>query len=175
MQLTLPDGRVYRITSHVDATMEQTSQYLFNGAEQVGAVYEQYTERGGQSGRGDGLKQNVAVGSGGGQHVISVDALQYVDSEDQWGDSDPSDSAVSKRDELNHALNTTRISSDNPAVLELGEYSDGGRFGPLPVVMQQSTLGVSATDEGPSIVTVNLQMLEAADLSEPVDSEGLVG
>lgn len=169
MRLTLPDGQVYRISSDVDATMQQTWQYLFNGGQQALAMFEEYSAGGGQDGRGDGLKQSAALGAGAGRHVITIDAIQYVGSDDEWGDTDPGDSAVTKRDTLDHALNTVRISSDsgNLATLEVGEYSSGGKFDPLPVVMLETQLGVAAT-ESASFVDVNLQMLEGADVQDIV-------
>lgn len=176
VRLELPDGRVYRLTSNVETTMEQTWQWLFNGGQQAVALYEQYVEGdGGQSGRGDGLKQSAAVGTGAGQHIINVQGIQYQDSGDEWGDTNDDDSAVTKRDELNQALNTVRISSDNVAILETGEYSSFGQLNPIPVVVQQSRLGVSATDDGVSIVTVNLELLEAADISQAIHGQELTG
>lgn len=175
VRLTLPDGRVYRLTSDVETVMEQTWQWLFNGGQQALALYDQFVAGGGQSGRGDGLKQSTAIGSGAGQHVIKVNGIQYQDSDDAWGDTSSGDAAITKRDELNQALNTVRISSDNVALLEAGEYSSGGEYDPLPVVVLQSSLGVSATEDGVGIVTVSLELLEAADISTPVHGQELNG
>lgn len=176
VRFELPDGRVYRMTSNVETTMEQTWQWLFNGGQQALALYEQFaSDNGGQSGRADGLKQSAAIGAGAGRHVIQVQSIQYTDSGDEWGDTSPSDAAITKRDELNQALNTVRISSDNVALLEAGEYSASGEYDPLPVVVLQSSLGVSATDDGVGVVTVELELLEAADISEAIHGQELTG
>lgn len=177
VRLTLPNNETYRISSHVDTTMEQTWSFLFNGGSQAIALFEQYqSETGGQDGRADGLKQSAALGAGAGRHVITVNGIQYVDSGDQWGGLDLSTAAATTiRDEFNNALNTTRISSDNPATLELGEYSSGGSLNPIPVVAQQSTLGVEATEEGHTIVTVNLELLESADVQQAIHGSNQSG
>ena len=169
MRLTLPDDQVFRISSDVTTIPEQVWQWLFNGGEQALSLYEQFVaEDGGQSGRGDGLKQSGALGAGAGRHVIKIDAIQYVDSEDTWGDTDPGDPAITKRDTFNNALNTVRIASNNVAVLEFGEYSSNGKFGPLPVVCLQSTLPLGPDDEAPSAFGVNLELLETADLEQTI-------
>ena len=170
VRLTLPNNEEYRIKSHTDVSMEQVWQFLFNGGEQAVALFEQFfAEEGGQSGRGDGLKQSAALGTGAGRHIVTVDAIQYVESDDEWGGLDLSTaSSTTIRDKFNNALNTTRIASDNPALFETGEYSSGGMFDPLPVVMQQSNIGTAATEDGHTVVTINLQMLEAADVSEAI-------
>jgi len=176
VRLTLPDDRVYRLTSNVETTMEQTWQWLFNGGEQALALYEQYVDgNGGQSGRADGLKQSAAIGPGSGRHVINVQGIQFRDSDDTWGDTDPGDRAITKRDELDRALNTVRISSDNVAIYEAGEYSSVGRFDPIPVVVLQSQLGISATDDGTGVVTVSLELLESADISQAIHGQELTG
>jgi len=166
-ELTLPAGKTFRVRSDTNIQTEQQTRYLFNGGSQALALFEQFFDDGGQEGRADGLRQSAYLGAGAGVHRIQLEGVQYQDSPDEWGDAAPGDPPAAKRDELNNALNTTRITSEKPATLAFGEYSQSGRFDALPVAIPQSTIGVDTRNERSS-VTVQLECVEAADLRETI-------
>jgi len=169
-RLTLPDDTVFRVTKDVQTTPEQTTQFLFNGGQNALALYEQYVDDGGQSGRADSLRQTTALGTGAGIRTIVAEGVQYQDSGDQWGSASPGDSAVTKRDIIDNAIATTRISSEQPAELEFGEYSGPGLFSPIPIAIQQFSAPLDATDEASSF-GVRLECLEVADLQQTIHGQ----
>lgn len=173
-RLTLPAGDVFRVRKNVETTLDQQTQFLFNGGTQALALYKQFVENGGQQDRADSLKQSATLGAGAGTRTIQVRGTQYVDSQDAWGSASASDSATTKRDVFDQALATADIDSENPATLELGEFSTGGQFDPLPVVILQSSITTDTTQEASSL-GVSLECMETASLDDIIHGQDLTG
>lgn len=168
VKLTLPDGQVFETSRQVVVNYQHQANFLINTGSRIGTVYEQYVnERGGQTDKGDGLGQNFYAIPGL-EHVMEVTARDHTDNPDSWGSATGSDSATTRGQTLDRALNTVTIDSGNIATFEHGEYSTSGAYDPIPVVVLQSNIEV--TEEDPSAYRINMTLAEAVDGTLAVDA-----
>lgn len=165
-RLELPNGDAFETTTEVVSQIQQEPQYFFNGGRDLTALYAEATG-GDQTGA-------AYVGTGAQVMTFEVQFYQHEGSDDEWGDTVPSDSMTTKRDALNRSLAQTRITSDNPAVLHMGEYSSSGAYGPKTVVLLQSQLTVNPTEES-SRMEGSLTLGDAADLRDIETAAGMPG
>jgi hypothetical protein len=152
----------------ISVVYKLTTDYLVNPGGAVAAAMDQYVARGGQ-GIGDGLGQNPYLGP------IPIHSFELRfdkwegETGAEWGGLAADATRLEKLQALDHALNSRLISSNNLAIFEHGEYSDGGRYGPLPVVVKDANLAFDAA-EGPSTFTSNITLYEAMDAAAAVDT-----
>lgn len=165
-RLELPNGDVFETRTEVVSQIQQEPQYFFNGGRDLTALYSEAT----------GSSQSGAVYAGSGAQIqtFELQFYQHEDSQEEWGDAAPSDNMVTKRDVFNEALAATRITSDNPALLEVGEYATTGRYGPRTVVLLNSELTVNPREES-SRMEGSLTFGDAADLSDIETAVGMPG
>ena len=90
----------------------------------------------------------------------------------QWGGYAGAD-AITQKDVFMHAVESTRSDSFHPATLETGEYSSGGLFSPVSVVLEEPTLQVQTGMENAATGTITC--LKAADVDELIDSVTRLG
>lgn len=165
-KLDLPSGETFVSTTEVETTLDQDVQFLFDGANQILALFEQYIQNG-PGGPGDGLGESAFLGSGARVQRITVEFERNIDSSESWGESSAGDPAVSQRDTLNRALETVSLDSTKTATLAWGEYSETGKYAPKDVVLEQSTLP-SGLEQGASSFRGTLDFLEAADFENVI-------
>lgn len=170
-RLTLPNGDVFRAKSNIEDSHQQEYQFLFDGFRNALALYNQF-----DGNDGNANTQTVFLGSGAGIRRIDITFDQYEDSLEEWGKAAPGDDKTIKRDVLDQAIATTEITSTSPAVLEKGEFSTDGEFGPLNVVVQNSNLTVSYNeDQSVSAFNGTITFLDAGDLNDVKTAAGLTG
>ncbi len=125
---------------------------------------------------GDGIRQELSFDIGGGIHAITLDFRGYTGSPHQWGDSGTGGTATDATGEDLHAqmavfdryLNAARIDSTNPAILEVGEYSTEGRYGPLQVVPENPNMMFDSTEQS-SLYDGSVTWVETVDLQQTID------
>lgn len=125
---------------------------------------------------GEGIRQELSFDVGGGIHAITLDFRGYTGSPYQWGATGNGDSPTDATGEDVHAqmavldryLNTARIDSTNPAILEVGEYSEQGRYGPLRVVPENPNMRFNSVEET-SIYDGSITWVETIDLQQSLD------
>ncbi len=125
---------------------------------------------------GDGLRQELSFDVGAGIHAITLDFKGYTGSPHQWGDSGAGGTPTDATGEDLHAqmavfdryLNAARIDSTNPAILEVGEYSTEGRYGPLQVVPENPDVMFDSTQQS-SLYDGSVTWVETVDLQQTID------
>lgn len=129
---------------------------------------------------GEGIRQEVSLDFGGGINAWTLDYQGATASSDRWGDSGNGGTQTDATGEDIHAqmcvldkyLNSTTIDSDNPAVLEVAEYSEAGRYDPISVVPENPN-AVFDSQEQSSVFDGSITLVETADLREVYDAAGL--
>jgi hypothetical protein len=117
---------------------------------------------------GAGKGQAVAGDIGAGRHVVQLDFRNVSQSEHRWGNSGEGGTPADATGEDIHAqlavldryLQRALIDSTNPAILEISEYSEEGRYAPLkvkprnPNVVFDSTTSTSVGDGTMALVEI---------------------
>jgi hypothetical protein len=175
-RLTFPDGTTFRAQSESSVTPEQDIRFLFDGLNNILALFEQYVANGGQGGdTADGLGQGVFLGSGARIQTFDVQFTRAVSSDAPWGDIDtnvdPPPAPETFRDTLNRKVETTALDSDNPAVLEFGEYAAGAdhKYGPKTVILSNLRFDPSLGQS--SEVSGTLECIEASDAGQVIHGQ----
>lgn len=168
-RLELPNGNgAFEASVNITSQIGQEPRYFFEGGRNVTALY----------GGSDGSDQSGAVYAGTGATVrtIELQFVQYEGSDDEWGplETTQDHSMTTYRDILDNALEQSRITSQSPATLQFGEYSDSGLLDPLTVVLVGSELSVDYTQDS-SRMTGTLRLGDAADLGEIETAAGMPG
>ncbi|WP_135363437.1 hypothetical protein [Halosimplex halophilum] len=174
VRLDLPgDSGTYRFTDDLIVDENHITSFLYDGqGGQFTAIFENWLQQtGGQQGVDDSPMQSAFAGVGAGTRTFNIEAVVYEDSDDTFGNTVPSDSAVSKAQTFMHDLANARIDSTRTATFEWAEYSEDGKFGPLAVVPTERDIDTNRR-ESSSEAGVRLTLVEAANLSETVDSLG---
>lgn len=169
MDLTLPGEQRFVAEGNLEFTHGITNQFFVDGAAGALAGFEQFFDQIGQDLMGDSLKQQLFLGMGSGAHEITIEFTTWQGDTREWGGFGSDASPTTKLQALNRALSTTRITSDSPATLEIGEYSSSGSYNPLPVVVKESTLTFSSREQASSF-DGHIQFIESADVSDPIDA-----
>ncbi|SIR99662.1 hypothetical protein SAMN05421858_5050 [Haladaptatus litoreus] len=108
-------------------------------------------------------RSGMFIDLGGGVRMVQIEAHSYEGNANPFGGSGGAD-PWTQADELVHAIETTQIDSRGTATLEYGEYSSGGKYGPIPVVIEEPTVQLDA--ERGQIAEFSLTCLKAADLTD---------
>jgi hypothetical protein len=170
IKLTLPGGGddTFEAQGNISVVYKLITDYLVNPAGAIASSYNEYVEQGGQ-GIGDGLGQNVYLGPIP-IHQIELRFDKWEgETGAEWGGVAADASRLKKLQKLDYELNTRAIDSARQVKFEHGDYSDGGDFGPLPVVVKDSNLAFDAA-EGPTTMTSNLTLLESIDATDSIDN-----
>lgn len=125
---------------------------------------------------GEGIRQELSFDVGGGIHYVELDFRGYEGSPHQWGDSGNGGTTTDATGEDVHAqmavldkyLNSTRIDSTNPAILEVSEYSTEGRYAPLEVVPENPNARFNSNEET-SIFDGSSTWVETVDIQQAID------
>jgi hypothetical protein len=157
--MELPNGDVFVGSGGLSVQIAQTPQWLFSGLQEIFAAAD------GIQGSSGALTEQVFQGAGSKIRTFTVNFAQFTGSTQSWGDANADDDITTKMQTLDHALATTRITSDSPAKLEFGEYSDAGKYSAIAVVPGETTLLVDFGEQT-SHFEPELQWLDAVDLSE---------
>ncbi|MDQ2052836.1 hypothetical protein RBH26_20555 [Natronolimnohabitans sp. A-GB9] len=122
------------------------------------------------------IRQELSIDVGAGIHAITLDFRGYTGSPYQWGDSGEGGTPTDATGEDLHAqmavfdryLQAARIDSTNPAILEVGEYSEAGRYSPLQVVPENPDVVFDSTEQS-SIYDGSVTWVETLSLEESLD------
>jgi len=171
LRLELPDGRIFVAEGSLDLNFGTETQYAVNGFNQLLALFEEFAPE--LVDTANGRKQTVVLGAGAGRHIIRVSGTVAEGEANQWGGIGTDASALAKAQELDSALNSVSIDSEQavtdggPAILELGEYSDAGKFAPLTVGVTQSDIRLN-TQEQTSVLDFDIEFLDIVDLRNSI-------
>lgn len=125
---------------------------------------------------GEGIRQELSFDAGAGIHAITLDFSGYTGSTHRWGATGDGGSQIDATGEDLHAqmavfdrfLNAARIDSTNPAILEVGEYSESGRYAPLRVVPENPQVRFDSTEES-SVYEGSVTWVETVDIQRVID------
>jgi len=125
---------------------------------------------------GEGIRQEISADAGAGLHICEVDYSGVEGAGVQWGDGsdDPKRDATAegihaRMSVLDHYLQRATIDSFEPAILEIAEYSEKGRYGPLNVVPRNPNAVFDST-ESTSVYDGQIAFVETQSLTDkPVD------
>lgn len=142
------------------------------------------------AGDGQSKRKGYYVDLGSGEHIIELSFTGWAgaraadDTPLQWGNTGNPDTLtvadatgadpITQLQVLDHYIQVGIIDSNNPARLEIGEYSPGGLFDDalgkdhLDVVLEQPRFERNSKD--PSTFDGKMTCIEAASLSEPADA-----
>lgn len=128
---------------------------------------------------GEGIRQTLTMDVGMGRHVITTDFRAFSGSPNQWGngsgnpvfDATGEDDVHAQLAILDKYLNTATLDSANPAFLDVGEYSEEGRFNTLKVVPRNPNFRFDSSEESStadgSIDWVETQAIAEKDSDQP--------
>ena len=127
---------------------------------------------------GNGVRQSVSVDVGGGAHVVTLDFSGFEGSPHQWGDSGdgntPTDATgegvLAQMSVFDKYLNATTLDSQNPATIEVAEYSTDGRYAPLDVVPRNPNVRFDTAEQS-SVYDGSVDWVETINASDPVDAQ----
>lgn len=167
--LTFPDGTEFVAKRDISITYGTESQFVFSGLNNTVALFEEYLNAGGKTGRSNSKMSSVRIGSGAGIHRITISFFQFEGSDETWGDSNPGDSARSKLETLDRSITEDAPTTNDPAVYEGGEYSTSGKYDPIDVIIESSNLPYDV-NENVSGFTGSITLLDSVDFQEAIDS-----
>lgn len=165
VKMTLPDSTVFEARGDLTVTISQQPSWLFDGFQELFAAEEAITGSGGD------LTEQVFQGAGSRIRRFQIDFAQWEGSTDSWGSAAADDDIMVKMQTLDNALASTRITSDNVATLEFGEYTSGGSFDSISVVPGEVTLPVNY-EENTSVFRPTVNWLDAVDLDQTLHELG---
>jgi hypothetical protein len=127
---------------------------------------------------GEGIRQELSKDIGGGLHTVELDFTGIDQHDNQWGDTGNGGTKTDATGEdvhaqmcvLDHYIQRTTIDSENPAILEIAEYSQEGRYAPLKVVPRNPN-AVFDSAESASVWDGSITWVETVDLRQPLDTE----
>lgn len=194
--LTLPEANIdgngpttakFHFAGDLRVTMRIERNYLLktDGAELQFAsiLLEAFDELSGSTGinvpnPGDSKHKTLAWNYGAGSAVVEIDFKGWTGSTERWGDTgDDSqltagdatgEDAFTQLQVLYRWLSMTEVDSLTPATIEFGEYSSGGLYGPMSVLVEQPTFDFD-TNEGASTFDGNLVFVETYPIDTPID------
>jgi len=162
VKIVLPNsGGTFVAKGDLKVEITQTPQWLFNGLQEIFAAADQL------SGSSGALTEQVFQGAGSKVRTFNVELTQWEGSTDTWGNANADDDIIQKMQELDHALATTRITSDATASLEVGEYSSAGKYDPVSVVPGEVSLPVDFSEDTSSF-RATVTWIDAVDLTQDI-------
>jgi hypothetical protein len=87
-------------------------------------------------------------------HRITLHLGEWSGKSGTWGDLKETADREEKLQALAHAVRERSITRHRPAFFEHGEYSEEGRYGPLPVVVHDVQLPTEARGDQPAELTL---------------------
>lgn len=135
-------------------------------------------------GDGTNKRQNFFIDLGGGIHAVEISFRGWEGAQDdsgnnvQWGNdsaqtktqaSATGQDPITQIDVLMRYLTVGEYDSRNTGTLEYGEYSSGGLYSPLNVVVEGPTMTRAASDG--QWYDGNMQCIVAADLTTAWDAQ----
>lgn len=168
---------VFRASENVQVTHQTQPLFLIDGLRNAVKFYNDYIDDGGQPGRADSNYAALFEGFGAGVHTVEITFQMYEGSTDTWGDANDGDSPTTKMQVLNRKITTTRVTSDSPGLLEVGEYNNPDNFSgissslydPIPVALGEANLSFTP-EEQVSDFTGSMTFYEAVDAGQAVDA-----
>lgn len=174
MRLEFDDGTVFRTRKLNQISHDTTPLYKIDGFQTFITIYNNYIDQGGQDGRADSNMSGLFAGFGAGIHTVRIQFIKNKGDGETWGGSDTSeggDDILSILQTLNRAITTKRADSESPAILQVGEYSDSGKYNPIPVAIGETQLPLNPQDiEEVSVFTGSLEFYDSVDLTQAVSS-----
>jgi len=155
-------GGTFVAKGDLKVEITQTPQWLFNGLQEIFAAADEL------SGSSGALTEQVFQGAGSSVRAFNIEFVKWQgETGTSFGGADDDDDIIVKMQELDHALATTRITSDAPATLEFGEYSSAGKYNPVSVVPGEVTLPVDFS-ENTSSFRATVTWIDAVDLTQDI-------
>lgn len=132
----------------------------------------------GDLGIGEGIRQELSLDIGGGLHLVDIDWTGIEEHDNQWGATGNGGSKIDATGEdvhaqmcvFDHYLQRATIDSTNPAVLEVAEYSEAGRYAPLKVVPRNPNAVFDST-ESSSVFDGSITWVETISIDQPLDTK----
>lgn len=176
-RLEFHDGTVFRATSNVIISHQTQPAFLLDGLRNFVTLYNTYIDGGGQPGQADSNYSAVFYGFGAGVHTVQIQFQEYKGDTSTWGSSSQNDEPLTKLDELNRVITTTRADSELPALLEVGEYNDPSNHSgisssdhsPIPVAIGETDLTYTQ-EEQVSDFDGQITLYDAIDVAQSVDA-----
>jgi len=143
----------FEATANLTVNLRPTSNFVFDTqGDFIGAINGLVNGNASQ-------KENIVVGRGG-TFRATITLTQFPGSGNSWGGADPAtDDAIQLGNELAQQLRTAGIDSTRPATFEHGEFSSGGRYGPISVAVPEVEIP-NDLEQNPSSVECRIDLLE---------------
>lgn len=192
-RVTIPDARpygddrdpatgVFVFPSDVRVEIETRTKQFFESSGETAVILEWLADQAGVDLPGTGLRQTLAFDFGSGTHAVTLDFRSFTGSEYRWGDSGnggtKGDASVedvfSQMSVLDRYIQTATLDSENPAILEVAEYSEEGRYGPLAVMPENPTLSFDSQEQS-STFDGSITWIETLSLEQVIDGRNQRG
>lgn len=127
-----------------------------------------------------GIRGELAWDIGNGIHAITIDFSGFTGSPHRWGDSGEGGTPYDATGEDIHSqmsvldayLNNATMDSWNPAILEVGEYSEEGRYGPLTVTPENPNVRFNSGEQS-SVFDGSVTWVEVINATAPMDADAV--
>lgn len=148
-----PNEAAYEFTVETDALFDSSGAV----AQLSDVILEYFNE--GDTTPGESLRGTLSFDAGLGSHVFTIDFREVTGDATRWGNTGEGGTKGDATGEDVHAkaavfdryLATTTLDSFNPAILEVGEYSEEGRYGPINVVPRNPNQRFASGEESSTI------------------------
>lgn len=117
-----------------------------------------------------GFRQGIYLDLGGGEHIVELEATGWEGSNLPFGGVGGQDPST-QMNVLENVLVETQIDSVSPATIEFGEYSSGGMFSPLNVVVEGPR--ITRSQRSPSTFDIEMVFIETASFESGVFADAL--
>jgi hypothetical protein len=161
-------GREFHMVGNVQVTQQMMIDYILEGfGSNVSAVLDQFFD-------GEGRRQGAYLDLGAGDSIFEFSFQGWKGAEDSdgnpvpWGGVSGADPLVQMQVFMD-ALRQTTTDSMNPARLQVGEYSPGGRLDSSLTVALQSPR-MSHVAEEPHTFDGDLQCIECSNIAVTRDA-----
>lgn len=162
-----PNETAYEFTIETDAFFDSSGL-----ASQLSDVVIGYYQEGDPS-AGESPRQTLSFDAGLGSHVFTVDFRAVTNDDARWGNTGNGGTKGDATGETVHDkaavfdryLATTTLDSFNPAILEIGPYSEGGRYGPINVVPRNPNIRFASGEES-STIDGSVDWVETQDVAQ---------
>jgi len=173
---------VFRAKSNIRYSFGTRTGPIGEGGSQLWSIFASwYENQTGDQLLGDGKRQQLRLDLGAGAHTIEVDFMGFEGSGYQWGDPNESvgspanatgEHVIDQMQVLDRFLQVAEIDSreGHAATLEVGEYSEAGRYDPVKVAPEDPEVTFDSENQT-SVYDGSITFVEIATLTESFDAD----
>jgi hypothetical protein len=163
-RITLPDGDIFEAKGNLLVEFIHQPQYAFDGLGKVASAVDSDN----RPNTGDTKLASVATGPITGNRTIEWQFTTGEWDTAAWGSAPADADKITKLCYLEEALARSGMTSDQIGLVEFGEWSEDGAFGPIPVVEAEARFPFDSTEDASSF-TGTVDFREVVEIAGDID------